>query len=424
VRRPAARGVSLIEALVALAVMSFGMLAVVGVQATLRLNADVAKQRSEAVRIGQEAIERWRAYAQIDADPAGVRRAYADIRESAATDVGGYTTNTTYSLARNVTDSPDGLMKTLRVTVSWADRNGVVQQIELNSHIARGEPALTAGVVNGSSYRQPQVRPLGRHVGIPPAAKDLGGGISALTMPGSGGAPSTTVWVFNNTTGFITGVCILGTPVQTPALSAADVAGCRSNTLAHLLSGFVRFSTAARQPTAADAENPLSTARNLDIRLTLADSRTPVCVDDAPATATAAAVQTAVAYYCLIPANETRAWAGYSTIVPLPFSDVADSAWAIPATGLAPGTAITHRLCRYTPATSDSQVVPNSQHPFQYRVEFTDTSRQRIPLPMPQLTQQNFLVILSGYNCPADGPADPLRGDFVNSNTLVHNPLP
>ena len=54
------RGVTLIEALVALAVMSFGMLAVVGVQATLRVNGDVAKQRAEAVRIGQEAVERLR----------------------------------------------------------------------------------------------------------------------------------------------------------------------------------------------------------------------------------------------------------------------------------------------------------------------------------------------------------------------------
>ena len=48
--RPLQRGISLVEALVAMLVMSFGMLAIVGLQATLRLNADVAKQRAEAVR--------------------------------------------------------------------------------------------------------------------------------------------------------------------------------------------------------------------------------------------------------------------------------------------------------------------------------------------------------------------------------------
>ncbi|MDP1533833.1 MAG: prepilin-type N-terminal cleavage/methylation domain-containing protein, partial [Rubrivivax sp.] len=43
------QGVSLIEAVVALAVLAFGMLGLVGVQATLRGNADIAKQRAEAV---------------------------------------------------------------------------------------------------------------------------------------------------------------------------------------------------------------------------------------------------------------------------------------------------------------------------------------------------------------------------------------
>jgi Tfp pilus assembly protein PilV len=56
--RTHSRGVSLVEAMVALAVMAFGMLAEVGVQTTLRLNADVAKQRSEATRIAQETLER------------------------------------------------------------------------------------------------------------------------------------------------------------------------------------------------------------------------------------------------------------------------------------------------------------------------------------------------------------------------------
>ncbi len=60
-RHPRQRGISLIEAVVALAVMAFGMLAFVGLQSSLRFNGDVAKQRAEAVRIAQEAIEQWRA---------------------------------------------------------------------------------------------------------------------------------------------------------------------------------------------------------------------------------------------------------------------------------------------------------------------------------------------------------------------------
>lgn len=61
------RGVSLIEALVALAVMAFGMLGVVGMQSTLRFNSDVSKQRSEAVRIVQETVEQRRNFSTISA---------------------------------------------------------------------------------------------------------------------------------------------------------------------------------------------------------------------------------------------------------------------------------------------------------------------------------------------------------------------
>jgi len=222
----------------------------------------------------------------------------------------------------------------------------------------------------------------------------------------------------------ITGVCTIAAGTTSSALSAADVAGCRDNTLAHLLSGYVRFATAAAQPTPADAEAPTGTALNLDISLIIADGRTPTCFDDAPTTSTSAATRTFVTYYCAIPANTTRSWAGYSTIVPRPFSDVGTSAWHIPATGLPAGTTVTHRLCRYTPARSDAQIVPNWQHPRLYRIEYADPDRRLQPLPMPPLTNQNFLVIRAAYTCPADVVPDPLLGDFVDSNTLQHDPLP
>ena len=50
-------------------VMAFGTLAVLGVQGSLRMNADIAKQRSEAVRIAQELIEQRRAYDAIQVNP-------------------------------------------------------------------------------------------------------------------------------------------------------------------------------------------------------------------------------------------------------------------------------------------------------------------------------------------------------------------
>ena len=427
-RHARSAGVSLIEALVALAVLSVGMVGVVGVQATLRQNADLAKQRSEAVRIAQEDIERWRAYALTDADPAGERRAYADLAVTPVPNPGservdGLTTNTEFRLTRTVTEAPDGSRKSLRVEIGWEDRAGRAQSVALHTHIARTDPSLVAGVVNALPFSMPQLRPLGRHGAIPAEARDLGGGKSGFVLPAGGGAPATTAWVFDNLSGMITGVCTIAAGTTNALLTAEQVAGCRDNTLAHLLSGYVRFAAGAAAPTAAEAESPSGTARNLDVALTIAGGRVPTCFDDAPLTAAQAAGSTFVTYYCAIPADATRSWAGYSTIVPLAFPGVAGSTWSIPVSRPAAGTVFTHRLCRYTPATTDTQVVPNWQHPWKYRIEYADPDRQRQPLPMPPLTNQNFLVVPIAYGCPADGPADPAAGDLVNSNTLEHLPL-
>lgn len=421
--RRSTQGVSLVEALVALAVMAFGMLAIVGIQSSMRLNSDVAKQRSEAVRIAQEAIEQARGYSVLDTT-AG-RTAFADITDLEDTEVAGYTTNTTFKLQRRVIDSPTQNQKALQVRVTWYDRASDAargdppQSVTLHSVITRADPAIAA-VLATPPAGSPNLRPRNRHAAIPWQAKDMGDGKSAFMPPAPGGG--NTVWVFNNITGMITGVCDVATGSTTEGLSSADIAGCSDNTLAQLLSGYVRFSTRLAQPTAADAETPTSHALNLDIDLKLTSSghpAAPSCFDDAPTTTSASDLQVAVAYYCAIPANSTRSWSGYSTIVPRRFSDDSDSRWSIPTSA---DSSASHKLCRYTPALNDSTWVPNWLHPRLYRIEYADPGRERDPLPMPPLANQNFLVIRGEFNCPTDTPADPSIGDFVNSNTLMHRP--
>ena len=73
------RGVSLIEALVALAVMAFGLLGVVGMQATLRFNADVSRQRAEAVRMAQEQMENMRSFGVLSGAALPTDHEYVDI---------------------------------------------------------------------------------------------------------------------------------------------------------------------------------------------------------------------------------------------------------------------------------------------------------------------------------------------------------
>lgn len=416
-RVPARRrlhGTSLVEAVVALAVMAFGMLAVVGVQSTLRLNADVAKQRSEAVRIAQEAMETARGFSAIEAPGAG-QTAYGDIATMGGSAVVGYTTNTTYTLTQTVVSRTDPQRKEVRVRVDWVDRNGEAQGIELNSIVGANDPrvALLLGArPNGIPLRQP----LGRNPAIPPQAKAMGGGLSAFKPPSSDGL---VVWVFDELSGVIVGVCNTVVTGQA-ALTGADISACSNNANGLLLSGYVRFSTALAQTNAANAENPTSTALNLSLALTLTSAGHPtpnhVCYADAPADLALASVSIEVAYFCAVFPNSSERWSGRSDIVPLAFSDPGELPWVI-ADNAADATADRYRVCRYTPAANDAEPIPNRLHPRNY-VD-VDTA----------LRNQNFLVIRAGdgttaFTCPTDAPIDPVAGDLINSNTLVHQPAP
>ena len=67
-RRPSQQaGFTLLEALIALLVMSFGMMALAGMQLSLSRSGDVAKQRTEAVRLAQQQMEVLRSYASVAA---------------------------------------------------------------------------------------------------------------------------------------------------------------------------------------------------------------------------------------------------------------------------------------------------------------------------------------------------------------------
>jgi Tfp pilus assembly protein PilV len=418
-------GTSLVEALVAMAIMAFGMLAVVGIQATLRLNADVAKQRSEAVRIAQEAMEAARGFSTI-ATTAG-RVAYDDITDVSNLAVVSDTANTAFLLSRSVValTAPD--RKEISVRVAWTDRAGTPQQVELLSVIGANDPAVSLALgarPNGIPERQP----LGRHPAIPAAATDMQDGTSALKPPG---AASAVLWVFDNLTGVVVGVCNTVTTGQ-DELTRADTQACINATsgIGLPLSGYVRFATdmidtttgLPRQPTASDAENPASTARNLAVALALTSTGHPspgyACYANAPSSSTT--TRRTVRYYCVILFNAGVApvWSGTSTLTPLPYTESGETAWRI-ADDADDATANRYRVCRYTPATSDAQVIPNQWHPRSY----ADVSI------LQPLTDQNFLVIRAGdgtvpFNCPTDSAANPAAGDFVNSNTLVQQPAP
>ena len=216
-------GFTLVEALVALLVMSFGMLALAGFQIAMSRNSDVAKQRSEAVRLAQLKMEDLRSFDGLNS---GTFTYETNVVSSTTAETIcpaptctfplDSTTNTTFARSWNVYSinpttgaavaaAAANLQKWIEVRVDWTDRTGEAQRVTLNSIIARNDPIELKGLV-GDAARAKTRYPKNRQINIPYPAVTLSGGNTSAFIP----PPGTSIYVFNNETGNVQRSC---TPV-------------------------------------------------------------------------------------------------------------------------------------------------------------------------------------------------------------------
>jgi Tfp pilus assembly protein PilV len=418
-KRLSAHGVSLVEALVALAVMSIGMLALVGVQSSMRLNSDLAKQRTEATRIASEEIERLRSFVSITAVPGQPGVSYDEIVTRA---VDGYQPpdgigNTTYSVNRNVVDDPNSGQKVVSVRVQWTDRTNQNQTVTLDSSISATAPTLGA-MLMVPHRDSPTSRNRGRHASIPDGAQPIVGdpSHSRFEPPGGGGVG----WYFNNLSGVMR-VCAAG---------VTDYVTCPLGTL---VSGTVRFHISDTQPDGRDAERPLGPVLPLAANpgaLTLAYP-----VGNITGTSCySVLLDQRVQYYCAVTTSDAFGWGGQLNLV------LANGAFSVLASD--------YKSCRYTtdlPSAENPNTVAieadphaeytlNAEHPRKYCLERPRNTNEaalactgrRVKV---NLINQNFLVIKGNQSCPTelndDGtPNGQGRDPLVLANTRQHQPAP
>ena len=398
------RGVALIEALVALAVMAFGMLGVAAMQSSLRQNADLARQRAEAVRLAEASIEQLRAYSVIET-VAG-RTAYNDAVASPAPAENIAGANATYT--RTVTITPEAAQnrKTIDVLVIWSDRATNQHQVRLSSIIHRTPPELAGSLIIPGCCTAGQLVGGTNSTILDGAVPDPDNPGQSIFTPPQPSSPNPVRWVFNNTTGMITQRC------QT---------SCSAAIYGRLLAGYIAFSTGNSQPTAAQAESPSSNAQP-GVGIEIADQALPnplafpgspgpweCFVESLPASP---ATPKTRAYYCMIQvlSADNFLWSAQSRV-----------------TGLSLASSINDdhdnrfRVCRYTPYRNNNGVgtgspaLTNEDHPFRYL------------LVSSNLVNQNFLVIRAGddddaFNCPADFVPSAGQLNLVNGNTWHHQP--
>lgn len=287
--RVAASGFSMLEALIALLVVAFGLLALTGVNMKLARAEDVARQRGEATRLAQEKIEQLRGYTQITA-AAGVSS--WDGQASGSDTVGDsadYATNTTFTRSWTLQGSSSDPMRNVQVSVAWNDRGNQAQTLQIASVIAKADPAdvgsLGVPLPAGTTLK----RPKNRNLNIPVPAIDLGNGKSAVQV-----VAGFTV-IFSNDSGYVVQRCT-GTVTVAADLSSA---GCVTEN-AYIVAGYVSLGSGSF---------PAGIAVNTGL-LTGTTGRT-CALSDATDQNTGSTISGFKYYLCVISvASEGAAWSG------------------------------------------------------------------------------------------------------------------
>lgn len=338
-----AHGFALIEALVTLMVVSFGMLAIAGFQTTLSLNADVAKQRTEATRLAQQKMEELRTFNNL--------ATYGNSMVSSTTGTQQtITTNATFTRTWGITSAgtPD-TGRTVAVTVAWTDRAGNAQEVKLLSHVSASDPLLTGSLwfplPDGTILR----RPKNRSIDIPiPATSIDGTGKSYIRWDGTSGG----FLVFSDTSGDIVQKC-------TTKPTAVNLDTC-TEFKGYLLTGYINGSMVANV-TQIDFSNTqyISGAPECSVAAAYDQNTNPP------------AVITGYKYYvCLIQPTDhdtnaatARVWSGRTDLA---------------------GTMTKTKVCRYS---TDANTTANDNHPAAYSL--VDKS----------LDNQNFYITTNTGNC-------------------------
>lgn len=231
------RGFSLVEALIALLVMSFGMLALSGMQLSLSRNADVAKQRTEAMRLAQARIEEMRSFTGIGTGAINWNGLDAMVTTTT-------TTNTSYTVASAMSGVDTDALRAVNVQVDWVDRTGAAQRVSLASVISQTDPRDPGFIGNPLPLNAPLKRPKNRNINIPIPALDLGGGQSATQF-----TPDYVV-VYSNITAGVVQICnpVTAGPIATVIEINDAIAGNAGSCVSiagYILAGYIGRSTSS-----------------------------------------------------------------------------------------------------------------------------------------------------------------------------------
>ncbi|MGL1835086.1 type IV pilus modification PilV family protein [Rhodocyclaceae bacterium SMB388] len=367
--RRRSHGFTLIEALVSVAIMGFGLMALSRFQTLMIQGTGFNREQTIAVELAEARLEAFRSFETLAPDGDGLSYATDITDGSDELSAGLATFSRNWTVVERTTP---GRHKAVRVGVAWVDAHGVPREVEAATLISANNPhwlpatAAYAGSDAGGAH--PPFSVQARHPAVPVGALDQGDGTSVFTPPG---AVDTVEITLDNITGEVTSVERIDPDPSSPDIPE-DAGGDSppDETAYYLLAGHVGFDTRLPGPVSS-ADSDIGVMLLEPTGLAHPDHE---CWDDSATPAGLKPYPDHISYVCIVAANALATIGGltrhvWSGRLRLSLDGVQHAPY---------GWGSTHpdRVCRYA-ATPD---------PY----EHIDRS----------LANQNYVIVSAGLACP------------------------
>ena len=240
------RGFAILEALVAMLIMTIGVLSLAAMQTTINRYSSEAKLRSDATRLAEQKIEALRSFTGIASTIIGQGATSATALNWNALASGAdvvSSTNAAYTRTWTLSGATTDPMRGIQVAMAWTNRAGESQSLTLSSVISQTDPADSGFLGYPLPLNTNLKRPKDRNLDIPVRSVDLGTGQSGLRY-GTGGQ----YLVFSNVSGDVVKICTPpsltagSTDAQIiSALTSADSGTASCTTLSgYIVAGYIK----------------------------------------------------------------------------------------------------------------------------------------------------------------------------------------
>lgn len=135
------KGFGMVEVLISMAVVSFGLLGVAKLQSNMMTSSAESKTRTEALYAANQKIEELRSFTDLSI--------YNGIVSNSDTVTANSGSNANLARTWTITDVVSPNYKTITVNVTWTDSKNSTKSVSMTSYISMSDPIVSGKLILG-----------------------------------------------------------------------------------------------------------------------------------------------------------------------------------------------------------------------------------------------------------------------------------